>query len=62
MILTRLGIDHTDDEETTTPAVRTHIANLHQQATAARKAEQPAASSVARPADNRRALVHRREG
>ncbi len=36
-ILTRLGIDHTDDEETTTPAVRTHIADLHHHATAARK-------------------------
>src|SRR5215475_12859429 len=27
-ILTRLGIDHTDDEETNTQAIRTHLANL----------------------------------
>jgi DNA-binding SARP family transcriptional activator/Flp pilus assembly protein TadD len=33
-ILTRLGIDHTDDEETATSAVRAHIANLHHQTAA----------------------------
>ncbi len=36
-ILTRLGIDHTDDEETTTAAIRTHIANLGHHTTATPK-------------------------
>jgi DNA-binding SARP family transcriptional activator/tetratricopeptide (TPR) repeat protein len=28
-ILTRIGVDHTDDEETSAPAIRAHLANLH---------------------------------
>ena len=40
-ILTCLGIDHTDDEETATPAVRTHIANLHHQTAAATERTAP---------------------
>jgi DNA-binding SARP family transcriptional activator/Tfp pilus assembly protein PilF len=35
-ILTRLGIDHTDDEETTLAAVRAHLANLETDAEAIR--------------------------
>jgi hypothetical protein len=33
-ILTRLGIDDTDDEETTVTAIRTHLANLDPNQTA----------------------------
>jgi DNA-binding SARP family transcriptional activator len=40
-ILTRLGIDHTDDEETGTPAVRTHIANLLHQTAAPKERTAP---------------------
>ena len=29
-ILTDLGIDHTDDEETTTAAIRAHLASIEQ--------------------------------
>jgi tetratricopeptide (TPR) repeat protein/DNA-binding SARP family transcriptional activator len=34
-ILTRLGIDHTDEEETTAPAIRAHLASLDRSQTAA---------------------------